>query len=252
MPRPTIWSSVVLNDPSLPRIPANTPNLPEFEYDAWGHWIFDTGSSSGLVDRVNGRSLTLQGTAPTYEANHIRVGNLGNALLTGLADSSAWTLCMVAQFTGNDAVFGGTAGGSTGALLNVANGTPDSLVGFAWGPSSTPLTNALVSPAAPPSVGRWIFASMAIGSGSAGKRSVVGLGSSRLITDGAAYQVSGNQIAIGNGYAGFGGTYNTELIRVAEVILFNSGLTVAEQSRIRARSIMGRFGHRRSGLGGVA
>ena len=72
--------------------------IEKFEKDAYGHWLFGSDSSS-LIDKVNGRSLTLQVGAtipPVYSANHVQLSNLkGNALISDLVDAAATNITAV-------------------------------------------------------------------------------------------------------------------------------------------------------------
>lgn len=70
--------------------------IEKFEVDAYGHWLFGTDNSS-LVDKVNGRSLTLQAGAtvqPAYGTGYVQLTNDdGSSLQSQLLDSA------VTQFT---------------------------------------------------------------------------------------------------------------------------------------------------------
>lgn len=94
--------------------------IERFEADSYGHWLFGRNSTS-LVDKVNGRALSIQAGAlvqPVYSENNVQLSiKAGNALVSDLLDSSVTQFTMSGLFMpgstdlstimGNLAAFGG-------------------------------------------------------------------------------------------------------------------------------------------------
>ena len=117
----------VLADGSRPQVAyGDYDAIPELENDAAGHWIFDTGDSAGLTDRLHGKVLTAQSAAPTYNVNSISLsGTYGNGLLTPFTPRLDWSVLVVlkwpAAFAANGAhVFGNADVSNDGISLLVA------------------------------------------------------------------------------------------------------------------------------------
>ncbi len=99
--------------------------LSELEENAYEHWIFDSGNSTGLTGRVNNIVLTAQTDAPTYESNALLLNSAGGkGLLTGLADAGTGVITMWAVTRSNGAtntspqpIFGNYATAGNGFLL---------------------------------------------------------------------------------------------------------------------------------------
>lgn len=73
--------------------------IPNYEYEAYGHWVFETSSAS-LVDKVNNKVLTLQSGAsynPVYSTNGVTISTaFGNALVSDLSDTSDQSVTLTA------------------------------------------------------------------------------------------------------------------------------------------------------------
>ncbi|MDV5202059.1 hypothetical protein [Acinetobacter baumannii] len=84
---------------SLPKLSNVDDLLPNLEYEAYGHWVFENSSAS-LVDKVNNRLLTLQNGAtvqPIYSEAGVTISTaFGNALVSDLSDTSAQSVTLAA------------------------------------------------------------------------------------------------------------------------------------------------------------
>ncbi len=84
---------------SLPKLSNVDDLLPNLEYEAYGHWVFENSSAS-LVDKVNNRLLALQSGAtvqPTYTESGVTISTaVGNALVSDLSDTSAQSVTLAA------------------------------------------------------------------------------------------------------------------------------------------------------------
>ncbi|HBI2401757.1 hypothetical protein ABTH08_04005 [Acinetobacter baumannii] len=84
---------------SLPKLSNVDDLLPNLEYEAYGHWVFENSSAS-LVDKVNNRLLALQSGAtvqPTYTESGVTISTaVGNALVSDLSDTSAQSVTLTA------------------------------------------------------------------------------------------------------------------------------------------------------------
>ena len=85
-----------VSNSALPQLAATDYELlVNYEPDAWGHWNFGTSSAS-LTDLTAGKTLTLAGTAPTYNSNGVVIaGGLNSGLVSGLVDGNERTFCAV-------------------------------------------------------------------------------------------------------------------------------------------------------------
>ncbi|ELZ3600095.1 hypothetical protein ACLKIS_003900, partial [Acinetobacter baumannii] len=76
---------------SLPKLSNVDDLLPNLEYEAYGHWVFENTSDS-LTDKVNNRLLALQNGAtvqPVYSESGVTISTaVGNALVSDLSDTS--------------------------------------------------------------------------------------------------------------------------------------------------------------------
>ncbi|HAV4974969.1 TPA: hypothetical protein JIY89_12400 [Acinetobacter baumannii] len=84
---------------SLPKLSNVDDLLPNLEYEAYGHWVFENTSTS-LTDKVNNRLLTLQSGAtvqPIYSEAGVTISTaFGNALVSDLSDTSAQSVTLTA------------------------------------------------------------------------------------------------------------------------------------------------------------
>ncbi|HCU0822834.1 TPA: hypothetical protein OUJ26_001097 [Acinetobacter baumannii] len=82
---------------SLPKLSNVDDLLPNLEYEAYGHWVFENSSAS-LVDKVNNRLLSLQSGAaynPVYTPTGVTISTaVGNALVSDLSDTSAQSVTL--------------------------------------------------------------------------------------------------------------------------------------------------------------
>ncbi|EPH3736712.1 hypothetical protein ACS1EO_000054 [Acinetobacter baumannii] len=84
---------------SLPKLSNVDDLLPNLEYEAYGHWVFENTSAS-LTDKVNNRLLTLQTGAtvqPVYSESGVTISTaVGNALVSDLSDTSLQSVTLTA------------------------------------------------------------------------------------------------------------------------------------------------------------
>jgi hypothetical protein len=238
MSAPAIVLSTVIANPGLTQLDYDDlTDVPEFEYDAYEHWMFDTGDSTGLTGRLSSRRvLTLQSAAPTYSAGFLTIGAIGNALISPLDDQDEWTLIATVKYPAAAGMIGGTLNDTTngGSLLIAAGGTQE-ISSYVPG-----LTNVQINAPSTPSTGDWVSAGLCVAStGAEQRRTLVGLGLSENVTGEGAYVPGPNKVALGNADgAGIGAPYTTTTLAVFEAILFNRALTLAEMQAVRARSII--------------
>ena len=104
-----------VSNAALPQLAATDYELlVNYEPDAWGHWNFGTSSAS-LTDLTQGKSLTLAGTAPTYNSTGVVVaGGLNSGLLSDLADGTERTLCAVVKIPDLSSFLGANVAGNVG------------------------------------------------------------------------------------------------------------------------------------------
>jgi len=104
-----------VSNSALPQLAAaDYELLVNYEPDAWGHWNFGTSSAS-LTDLTQGKSLTLAGTAPTYNSTGVVLaGGLNSGLLSELADGTERTLCAVIKIPDLSSLTGSNVAGNTG------------------------------------------------------------------------------------------------------------------------------------------
>lgn len=239
---PALIHNFVVDNAALTQVPyadiaaLNASGVPEFENDAYGHWIFDTGDTAGLTDHVNGRVLTLETTgAYAWGANYWSGVGTGNCLVSDLLDRDDWTASLVMKYPSAGVVAAQTyaGGGGGGAGLFVGAGSGGEAISVVDGPSVPILSLDTVTT---PTVGSWVTASMSLDY-TTGRARHLRLGDSTIskLDDSADKTLSGRLLAFGNRYA-VGAPYSTSTITIAEIVIRNRALSVVEQAAERARA----------------
>lgn len=236
MTRPARVLPYISNNSILPSYNyADLADVPEWEFDSWEHWCFDTGASSGLTGRVNRRPLTLQGAAPAYSADHVTLGGQGNALLSDMDESHTWSICMVAKYPVTASVFAGTSDNATnkGSSLELrVGGSVGEVNADVEGMTPSEYRNLDISPSPTPG-SIWLFAAMALDFAPGPLRRLYASGQYDQFTGDTGTHTLNGKIAIGNK------SKTTSLgasIEIAEAILYNRVLSLAEMQTIHARS----------------
>jgi len=237
----TILNTINTNA-ALPSIsPSDVSSLSELEYEAYGHWMFDQGDSSGLTSKINSKALSLQDAAPTYNEYFLTIASaVGDALLTDIADSAdaVDTVSCVFRVPGlsqaNPLVgtlstsASGDGGGvyvstATGIIIANYRGTSiDGGVDEGLSPDNTIVAD------------KWYFMAVSRDFASATKTVIGMLGgeSAITLTGSGAYSPLGN-IALGNAYftdLGFASDF-------AELVVFkDKALTATEMQSLYVRA----------------
>ncbi|HCV3128084.1 TPA: hypothetical protein OV565_002141 [Acinetobacter baumannii] len=229
---------------SLPQLKDVSDLIPQYENNAYGHWLFGGGPSS-LVDVVNGRILTLQDGAtvqPIYADKTVTLSTaIGNALLTDLVDSSAQslTLCAVVKCTttalaillGNLVPSSSTTSSGLAAFASAGNGyltVKPVAAGGAGISSLTPpssivqTSNFFIASSVNKDTKKGIIYLQQLGVESSNESSYTA----------ASYESSANKIGIGN--VAYTGSSNTATY--SEAIIFDNALTLAEIQNVALRS----------------
>ncbi|MGX1096502.1 hypothetical protein [Amorphus sp. MBR-141] len=209
------------------------------EVGAYGHWMFQAGDSGGLTSIIGNRALVAQST-PTYAADYVSLDFRyeGDALISDFEDNDTTvevTMAAVVRAsinTGNSVVFGsyedGTPGGfrlalGSGAVTCSSQGD----FGFVTPPG-------LSFPTA-----TWFFVAASKGIARDGAKSLsiyLGGVGSYINFDRDTYTPAGasRYFSFGNAYSGAG--TGSGVLDVAEAILFDRFMGIAEINALYARS----------------
>ncbi len=228
---------VQVTDRVLPRVAQSDIErlVPEGEYGAYGHWIFDRGAAASVVDIVNGRVLTPVGSVIEWNNNYVGIGQTnGNALRTDLVDSGNQTQIVVfSRFGAGQVIIAGTrAVGEAGSMLYMGAGPTPAATAVAA--AVTPANNP--APIDLGTVAGWHFAALSEFNGPSPGDSV-----NILFADGNATAVTG---ADKTSYSGPVGLGNLRMVQesagrrlyAAEYIVFNRALSQQEIAAVYARS----------------
>lgn len=208
------------------------------ESGAYGHWDFG-GSPESLIDLVSGNALTLAGSAPTYNADSIKIADGGtHGLITSLDDAAACTFCAVIQlYTAgsnlNQILFGTSTNvsGDGGSMGYLQGGSANVSPIFQSRPSTN--LNAAALSTTLVGAGQWVFVAFSRSDAAPRLIYTAGVGAT---TEGsaAAKTVSSRKVAIGAGY------YPTSAFqygaKFAEAVLFTGAKTEVELAAIAARA----------------
>lgn len=209
----------------------------KFEEDAYGHWLFG-GTSTSLVDKVNGRTLTLQAGAtvqPIYADNYVRLGAAkGQSLQSGLLDSAVngYTISGIVQPETNDLmVLLGALGANTepqgAGIFTSANKV---YATARTGVSS--LESGLLLDISKP-----VFVSMSVDKAS-GVVNIVAMQNGVIFekTSTGAQVDLGTALSVGNSRYTTTATYNTLKNKYYEAIIHNKALSIAEMKAMADRA----------------
>ncbi|MEN8390203.1 hypothetical protein ABFP25_03415 [Acinetobacter indicus] len=211
--------------------------IEKFEEDAYGHWLFG-GTSTSLVDKVNGRTLTLQAGAtvqPIYADNYVRLGAAkGQSLQSGLMDSAVdgYTISGVVQPETSDLmVLLGTLGASTepqGAGIFTSAGKV-----FATGRTGV----SSLDPGLALDTSKPVFVSVSVNKTS-GVVNIVAMqnGVTFEKTSTGAQVDSGTALSVGNSRYTTSATYNTLKNKYYEAIIHNRALSISEMKAMANRA----------------
>jgi hypothetical protein len=100
MPAVTVVD-VTVTDTTLPKVPASLmPDYPDYEQTSTEHWLFDKGSSAGLIGTKSGLVLTPTGLAPTFPGAYLTLpgGGLRGLITPWDDDDAAGTDCFVMRY----------------------------------------------------------------------------------------------------------------------------------------------------------
>jgi hypothetical protein len=236
MPAVTVVD-VTVTDTTLPKVPASLmPDYPDYEASATEHWLFDKGSSAGLIGTKAGLVLTPTGLAPTYPGAYLTLPGGGlSGLITPFNDNLVGTEAFVFRYqtfnSVNLIILGSELGsaGAGGEFLFVSNlgrlstyprGYSGAInPGSGSAPADTWLWGAVVRTA----TDRTIYVSSATG-----MRSATGTGTKTLANPMRA-------MAMGNAYRDTAGSKENSL-SLAEAIFFPDAKDAAAISAIYTRS----------------
>lgn len=228
-------------NPALPVIPSASYRLLDpYERGAYGHWVFG-GSASSLIDKVNGRSLTVQSDGVSYpDASFLSMsGAQGKALLTDAEETatSADTMAIVLRRTGGSGALGVPFG-----TLSPSTPTPTS--GFSpffaasesvWTRANGMNTGGNAGLTAP--MNQWLFIATTRDFSAASRPNSLLVGGQAIYsrTDSGTFApaASPRKISIGSAY------YNSSALAafdVAEFIYIRRAMTSTELADLYARS----------------
>lgn len=233
---------------SLPKLSNVDDLLPNLEYEAYGHWVFENASSS-LVDKVNNKTLTLQSGAaytPVYSSLGVTISTaFGNALVSDLSDSSDQSVTLAAVVRCSSTALAILLGN----LVPGSSTTSSGLSAFA----SAGKGYLTVKPAAANSVGGISSLSPSIGPTQTAnffiaisvdkltKKGIVYIkqGAVEMTNEAtytaSTYESSANKYAVGNNsYTTSATLSNTATF--AETVIFNKALTLSEIQAVASRA----------------
>lgn len=233
---------------SLPKLSNVDDLLPNLEYEAYGHWVFENTSDS-LTDKVNNRLLALQNGAtvqPVYSESGVTISTaLGNALVSDLSDTSTQSVTETAVVKCNNTQLAILLGN----LVPGDSTTSSGLAGFASAGKGY-LTVKTTAAAGSRGISSLALASrhnqttnffIAISVDKATKKGIIYVqqNSAELTNEAVytapVYESALNNFAFGNNaYTGSNNPANTATF--AEAIIFDKALTLDEIKAVATRS----------------
>lgn len=233
---------------SLPKLSNVDDLLPNLEYEAYGHWVFENTSAS-LTDKGNNRLLTLQTGAtvqPVYSESGVTISTaVGNALVSDLSDTSDQSVTLTAVVKCNNTQLAILLGN----LLPSNSTTSSGLAGFASAGKGY-LTVKPITAGGPGGISSLALASrhnqttnffIAISVDKATKKGIIYVqqNSAELTNEAVytapVYESALNNFAFGNNaYTGSNNPANTATF--AEAIIFDKALTLDEIKAVATRS----------------
>ncbi|ENR5171137.1 hypothetical protein ACYIW7_003556 [Acinetobacter baumannii] len=233
---------------SLPKLSNVDDLLPNLEYEAYGHWVFENTSDS-LTDKVNNRLLALQNGAtvqPVYSESGVTISTaVGNALVSDLSDTSTQSVTETAVVKCNNTQLAILLGN----LVPSDSKTSSGLAGFASAGKGY-LTLKSAAAAGSGGISSLALASkhnqttnffIAISVDKATKKGIIYVqqNSAELTNEAVytapVYESALNNFAFGNNaYTGSNNPANTATF--AEAIIFDKALTLDEIKAVATRS----------------
>lgn len=231
-----------VNNPSLPVIPSSDyERLSEFEINAYEHWLFDKGSSSGLTGEVNGRILTVQSTAPTYSASNLSIsGNQGAGLLTDLGEVAGQTdtICVVFKHSASTGIVVpfGTLSSTADAALGgggpfIDGATRDLKLQY----RATSINSTDTGKDAPAATWHFLAVSRNMATRGVVRTLLSGQALHEVTVGGTAYIPAGNSRKIGLGSAYYA-TPAGSTLDFAEAVVFDRQLSATELAGVYTRA----------------
>ncbi len=225
-----------VSNSALPQLAAaDYELLVNYEPDAWGHWDFGTSSAS-LADKTAGKTLTLAGTAPTYNSTGVVLaGGLNTGLLSELADGTERTLCAIVKIPDLSVFAGanvaGNIGTSTGFSMFINKISGDyGILPLARGATGITGNNFVGL-----SVGDYVFLAISYTqTGSNKLNKFFGGKLSSSITSATAKTASAVNMAFGN--IAYDTTSYHAPFEISEGILYDRALSLTELAAVYARS----------------
>ena len=220
---------------SAPQISAaDLTALDGYEVGAYGHWALGPDAASLTSLGSTGKTLTLQGDAPSYAAAYADI-EAGDALLTSLADSisQSLTMCMVLRIPS----------ATTGICMlagNFENGLASGRSLYRGGGSGYLTFNgdsiATATTTLQPSSDTWYFLAVSHDVAATSNNIIVlggGVAAQTFSDDITGYATGPTNIGLGDS------SYNASgrNIDVAEFVLFDSALSATALAAIYARSV---------------
>lgn len=233
---------------SQPKLSNVEELIPNYEYDAYGHWVFETSSAS-LVDKVNNKTLTLQSGAaytPVYSSVGVTISTaVGNALVSDLSDTSTQSITLAAVVRCSStalAILLGNLVPSTSTTSSGLSAFSSDGKGYLTVKPVTANSLAGISSLTPP-VGHNQTSNffIAISVDKTTKKGIIYVkqntseSTNEATYTASSYQTSANKYAVGNSvYTTTNNLANTATF--AEAIIFNKALTLVEIQALAGRS----------------
>lgn len=226
-----------VSNPALPVIPeADIIRLNPWESDSYAHWLFG-GDSGSLTDGVNGRALTVPGSAPSYSSKHLTVAqNFGNGLRSGLMETATQRVTMACVVRDPGTITGiaipfGTLDASHGiAPFRNSAGSNIFLTARTVNNMNSGVTGLAMT------ANSWLFIAMALDFSAATKDCTILRGGSAAVTlsgTGTLVPQTAGGFALGASYYASSAVQNLDF---AEAVLFDRTLSPAELGNLYIRS----------------
>ena len=211
--------------------------IEKFEEDAYGHWLFG-GTSTSLVDKVNGRTLTLQAGAtvqPEYGENYVHLGAAkGQSLQSGLIDSAVtgYTISGLVQPETSDLM---VLLGSLGTNTEPQGAGVFTSAGKVFATARTGVSS--LDPGLALDISKPVFVSVSVNKTS-GVVNIVAMqnGVTFEKTSTGAQVDSGTALSVGNSRYTTSTAYNTLKNKYYEAIIHNKALSIAEMKAMANRA----------------
>lgn len=234
-------ANIDVRDPSLPRVSRNDiASLSDAEFGAYGHWLFDKGTSAGLTDIAAAKTLTLGDITPTYGSNYVGLTNgPSDGLLTDLPDTdldevTIWAVVRQPAVDGQNGtrfLFGSSTGSAgIGAAVATSTTTPPLTVRLAA--SGNPYAVSSIA------INQWFFVaiSLRLVTGSLLVRAKYNDDAVDVYTPLGGVAKSNLPISVGNYHYGNGP--NAAVLQFAELGIIRAALASDELDGLKTRSAL--------------